>query len=193
MALTPPLTAGGYANPYSTAYSPTRHEGDMKNPSILRSNPHTHNVVSEVSKNKKETPAIGSLGKEGRIMCRTSILTLMLRRWTDSCWLHVHPTTILVFETKESMDEWKLMNMTGKNNNDNNIDKLIQWSINFDTAGLVYKRMQKAEKKKCKRMNIPPPKLLAEANDSYNYVPPIVYAMEEVRSKYYNGPLSPLL
>ena len=42
-------------------------------------------------------------------------------------------------------------------------------------------------------MNIPPPKLLAEANDSYNYVPPIVYAMEEVRSKYYNGPLSPLL
>ena len=126
-------------------------------------------------------------------MCRTSILTLMLRHWTDSCWLHVHPTTILVFETKESMDEWKLMNMTGKNNNDNNIDKLIQWSINFDTAGLVYKRMQKAEKKKYKRMNIPPPKLLAEANDSYNYVPPIVYAMEEVRSKYYNGPLSPLL
>jgi len=193
MALASPLTTGGYADPYSNKYSKTLHEGDMTHPSILRSNLHTNNVVSHASKKKKETPTIGTLGKEGKIMCRTSFLTLMLRRWTDSYWLHVHPTTILVFETKESMDEWKMLSMTGEDDNDNNLEKLIQWSINFDTSGVVYKRMQKAEKKKCKRMNIPPPKLSTKVNDNYNYVPPIVYAMEEVRSKCYNGPSSPLL
>jgi len=196
--LTSPLTAGGYDDPYSTACcnnSPYKGNGNEKvpNQSNLRSNPHTNSVVSEVSKKKKETPAIGSIGKEGRIMCRTSTLTLIFKRWKDSYWLHIHPTTIHVFEKKESMDEWKMLNMTGDDcsSNDKHMKKLIKWSINFDTAGLVYKRMQKAEKKKCKRMNMPSPKFKIKSHN--NYVSPIVYAMEEVRSKYYNGPSSALL
>jgi len=198
--LTSPLTTGGYANPYSTAYATnTLYKGNcmekVPKQSILRSNLHANNVASEASKKKKETPTIGSIGKEGKIMCRTSFLTLMFRRWKDSYWLHVHPTTILIFQTKESMDEWKMLSMTGGDcsSNGKNLKKLIQWSINFDTSGVVYKRMHKAEKKKCKRMNIPPPKVSTKVNDTYNYVSPIVYAMEEVRSKCYDGPSSPLL
>jgi len=76
---------------------------------------HLNNVVSEMSKNKKETSIDWKPIKDERIMSRASILT-------DSCWLHAHPTTIHVFKTKEYMYEWKILDMTEENNNDNNID-----------------------------------------------------------------------
>jgi len=191
MTMIPPLTAGGFTDPYNKMQ-----EESVENvpypQSILRSNPNPDSSdtvgahVCKAPKKKKETPTIGSLGKEGKIMCRTSIFTLMLRRWTDSYWIHVHPTTIIVFKTKESMDEWKILHRAGEEG-DNRSQKLIQFSIDFDTSGVVHKKMEKAEKKRCKLMDIPPPNSRAKVDDSYNYVPPIVYAMEEVRSKYYNG------
>lgn len=191
--LKPSLTSGGFSDPYSAASS----ENVVPYPSsILRSNMQTSdNIVTKAPKKKKATPTIGSLGKEGKIMCRTSLFTILLRRWTDSHWVHVHPTTILVFKTKESMEEWKILHRAGEgaDNNSNKSNKLIQWSIDFDTSGVVYKRMVKAEKKKCKLMNIPPPKSRTKVDDSYNYIPPVTYAMEEVRSKYYNGRTAPLL
>jgi len=193
-----PLTTGGYVDPYPTACLDAVREANIDHaapfpPSILRSNLQTgNNVITDAPKKKKETPAIGSLGKEGMIMCRTSIFTLILRRWADSYWLHVHPTTILVFKTKELMDKWKMLHRTGEDGAKDS-DTLIQWSLDFDTSGVVHKKMVKAEKKRCKLMNIPPPKLKTKIDDNYKYAPPINYAMEEVRSKYYNGRNGPLM
>jgi len=190
----PPLTTGGFADPYNRMQVDNTEQTQYPQ-SIRRSNLDSDDTVEaqmcKAHKKKKDTPTIGSLGKEGKIMCRTSFFTLMLRRWTDSHWIHVHPTTIIVFKTKECMDEWKDLHMSGEVGNKRS-EKLVQYSIDFDTSGVVRKRMEKAEKKRCKLMDIPPPKR-AKVDDSYNYVPPIVYAMEEVRSKYHNGRDGPLI
>jgi len=196
LPLTSHLTPGGYNDPYSNTFSnEQKQKTKVVRSKLLEPQGYAKSVNSI---KKKAIPPINSFGKAGKIFCRTSPCALLLRRWTESYWLHVHPTTILLFKSKKDMEKWKALESESEVHGEEGRftsghkkkEKLIHWSINFDTSGIVHNKMIKAERKKCKRMNIPPPKSKSKVND--NTLPPILYAMEEVRSKYYDGRKGPL-
>lgn len=161
---------------------------------------------------KKSKLLTTGVGKEGKIMSRTSVPALFFRRWQETYWLHVHPTIIHLFDSQEDLDQWKewytrdeerqqqAQNNPGEQSTlmptiideeAREAKKLIKWSLNFDSEQLVQRRAEKAEKKRCKYYGINPPP--SKVTHDGIYRPPLVYVLEDVRSKHYEGATGPVI
>lgn len=190
------LSSGGIADPYGGH--------DLLGRDTHNSPPQRQVAAEkELKVPKLSKLAINGFGKQGKILSRTSGSAIVLRRWTESYWLHVHPTKLVLFSSEEDREEWKdwynRYEQRLRSNEkptkeqrqefkkiDDNAKKLLKWSLNFDSLELVQKRAEKSERKYYKHLGKSPPG--SKVTDDIIYSPPIVYALEDVRSKHYDGP-----
>lgn len=150
----------------------------------------------------------GGLGQSGRILSRTSTSALLLRRWTESYWVHLYPASLLFFRSQEEFVRWRT-NRSGTggpisincNKVDSPQDKPVKWAVDFDTMGVLKKKKKrkKKEKKETKEKSedAGSGKEKKSKQDKNELVSKNVgqrackYSMEDVRSKTYErkGPL----
>jgi len=152
-------------------------------------------------KHKTAKIALDGYGKTGIIQSRTSVTSLLLHRWNQSYWLHVHPASLVIFDSEEKMNKWKDYYdedyRTGISSRDkaghyHEMKKLVHRRIDFDTQGRLqevinkYGQQHSSSSSDCHTMSpntrATPPSIITSIAK---------YAMEEVRSKYYSrkGPL----
>lgn len=105
----------------------------------------------------------GTVGAHGRILARTSPrLPLLGRKYKDGYWAHVYPTTLAAFRSAADFDRWRegggpdslcceQVASGGGNKSGGggkNVDKLVKWSVDFDTLGVVRKKEKKLRKER---------------------------------------------
>jgi len=77
-------------------------------------------------------------GNEGIILYRKTLTELIFRNWHAAYWLHVYPSCLVFFCSKELRDSWKRI-FTESNQcrgfSKKSNDKLILWRVNFDAMG----------------------------------------------------------
>lgn len=119
-------------------------------------------------------------GKSGQILRRTTSTDLFLQKWRTTHWLHVHPVSLYLFHSRQDLEEWirldtKIKNANqydmlstihsdiDPNDNDNENDqhlhewkkqckKLVKWSLDFDTFGVVAHKLYKQERLQLKEL-----------------------------------------
>ncbi len=124
-------------------------------------------------------------GKSGPIQSRTNATSLLLKRWSDSYWLHVYPATVNIFENKEKMEEWKDASDEDKRKKAS-VKKLVQLSINFDTKGWLKEQISAYKKSHQDEAREEEPSISSETENDLQFIGlPYKLLMEEVRSKYY--------
>lgn len=163
---------------------------------------HPISPVNDTPKKERKNTKIATkgYGRSGIIQSRTGATPLVLQRWTRSCWLHVYPATLNVFESEEKMNQWKAMDSVSYDGLKKVKDKLVLASINFDTEGKLQRKINLFQGRKVS--NDTRPFTAGEIRDGYSTEKmfayetakkgiPAKYIMEEVRSKYYSksGPL----
>ena len=161
------------------------------------------------------------LGKRGTIQARTCPRSILFRKWQTQYWIHEYPVTIHLFDTEEDRDSWS--RWYSKNHpptSPPSIDleetkppaatttsptsvvdfaqeldhnKLIAYSIHFDTQGHLQKRMDKVERKRNKilGLEVDNRKRVSDEEKEYKDLKTNTnlvkkYIMEDVRSKYYS-------
>jgi len=169
-----------------------------------RMTPTSTKTTTTTKKIKKLSVSSQGYGKSGLILSRTAKYPLLFQKWSQSYWLHVHPATIHIFDSKEKMQKWKKLydvdmklNKHGNDKRFQGIDdlskkelkKLVKASINFDTTGELKKIVKEAENIKngtveCNTsvINTYSRSKVGDCNGSE----PLRYHLEEVRSKYYS-------
>ena len=180
-----PLTEGGYNDPYTKSDDEELNTTPNKRVVLPNKDETTlHNKKKNCSsdpttKQKKlEYPTKG-FGKSGTIQARTTACSIIFKNWSNSVWLHVFPATIKLFESEEKMQQWKDASKKERNKKGSKINKLVKFSIDFDTT-----KKLKHSKRQTKKSGVDGSKSSA-FTDLYR---PIHYVLEEVRSKYYQRP-----
>lgn len=148
-------------------------------------------------------PSTG-FGKFGPIEFRSDRTSMILKKWSKGCWLHVFPATINMYESMEDMEQWKELHEASLSTGialdaktKKFLNKFVKMSINFDTTGDLQKKVKKMEEKKKKAnggdgsVGSGSLSLKQKKVADSSALLPITYVMEEVRSKYYkkNQPL----
>lgn len=168
-----------------------------------------HNLLSARSALPIGVAPSGGLGQSGRILSRASMSALLLRKWTESYWVHLYPASLLFFRSQEEFEMWRT-NRSGTggpisincNKVDSPQDKPVKWAVDFDTMGVLKKKQKKrkkTEKKKAKEksVDVGSGKEKKGKRDKNELVSKNVgqrackYSMEDVRSKTYErkGPI----
>lgn len=156
---------------------------------------HHHQNLKKVA-----LPSTG-YGKFGPIHYRANLRSMLFKKWSHGYWLHVFPATINIFRSSEEMERWKEMNDAGtttpeqqQSQNTAAMNKLVTFSLNFDTTGALRKKMRKIEERNEKMMNDGVSvesrsrslsRNQSKVGDCHYSGLPKTYIMEEVRSKYY--------
>ena len=134
------------------------------------------------------------VGGTGRVYLRSS--SMFFKSWKEVCWLHLYPTTLLIFRSQSDMDSWRTLHTEEEGGPGfNKDDKMVKFAINFDVNGLVQKKMRKVEKKvrklnkesKKKKKTSIEPYIINDSKSTGARV--IKYEMEEVHSKFHKSNL----
>lgn len=80
-------------------------------------------------KSRKETISRTDLiGRSGHILSRATLSSKITRKWQDSFWVHLLPTTIVVFRSEENFQEWRAKER---------LSRKALLTIDFDSLGTV--------------------------------------------------------
>mmetsp|Transcript_14228 Transcript_14228/g.21033 ORF Transcript_14228/g.21033 Transcript_14228/m.21033 type:complete len:473 (+) Transcript_14228:92-1510(+) len=77
---------------------------------------------------KSGTDCSDSIGRSGHILSRATLSSKITRKWQDSFWVHILPTTLVVFRSEENFRQWRAKERLSRK-------ALI--TIDFDTLGTV--------------------------------------------------------
>lgn len=134
------------------------------------------------------------VGHAGRVFLRSS--SMFFKSWKEVCWLHLYPTTLLIFRSQHDLDTWRTLHTEEEGGAGlNKDDKLVKFAINFDVNGIVQKKMRKLEKR-ARKLNKESKKKKRTTNEPYiihdsksTGIRVIKYEMEEVHSKIHKNRL----
>ena len=113
-------------------------------------------------------------GKHGPIQYRTTIKSLLFKRWSHGYWLHVHPAKIYIFKSLSDLEKWKELHDTSLLLCHSKLmNKLVRAYINFDTTDAFSTSSNQTDHN-------------YNCGNSSNGGIPVTYIMEDVRSKYYH-------
>lgn len=77
---------------------------------------------------KEKNPATDLIGRSGHILSRATLSSKITRKWQDSFWVHLLPTTIVVFRSEENFQEWRAKER---------LSRKALLTIDFDSVGTV--------------------------------------------------------
>jgi hypothetical protein len=107
--------------PYDTLQSPNSFDEKRSVASNTNTNKSTSSDVGVPKQEEEEwphkispLPSINLIHAIGPILTRTSLRSLVMKKWHPSYWMHYGPHTLLLFRSKEHLDDWRYNPYHGK-------------------------------------------------------------------------------
>ena len=111
--------------------SPNKNNNNKTNiwdiPSSSSSSSKHNQLKTSSSLSLSPLPRLELIHIMGPIMTRTSLRTLVMKKWNTSYWMQYGPSTIIVFRSREHLDDW----MYNPYHNMKQRDYLVKLHVNF--------------------------------------------------------------
>lgn len=121
-------------------------------------------------------------GKHGPIQYRTTIKSLLFKKWSHGYWLHVLPAKIYIFKSLSDLEQWKELHDTSLLLCHSRLmNRLVRAYINFDTTNAFSTSSNQTEFSTSSNQTDHNFNCVNSSNGGI----PVTYIMELVRSKCY--------
>lgn len=93
-----------------------------------------------------------SFGRSGHILSRTTVAHRILRKWQNTFWIHLLPSTIIVFQSEEDFQKWA--------SNESRFGK-IMLKVDFNTLAISPRKIKDQQCREFENYKAPATKLIS--------------------------------